>query len=110
VVSFQIPLTALIKFADPKNGFLTDEGRSVIQQLIDRTGGATGGTILFAGDEVYGVPTGTLLRTTFVSNPALPVGAGYSQAEVTAIRDQVIVLGERIAALIVDSQAVGVIA
>jgi hypothetical protein len=44
-----------------------------------------------------------------VSNPALPVGVGDSQAEVTAIRDQVIALGERLAALIVDNQTVGVI-
>lgn len=110
MVSLQVPLTTLVQFVDLKTGFLTDQGRTIIQQLIDRTGGPTGGAILFAGDEVYGVPSGTLSRATFVSDPALPVGVGYSQAEVTAIRDQVVALGERIAALIVDSQAVGVIA
>lgn len=109
MVNTATPLTTLVQFVDPETGYLTNEGRTIIQQLIDRTGGATGGTLLFAGSEVYGVPTGTLNRATFVSNPARPVGVGYSQAEVTAISDQVIVLGERLAALIIDSQGVGVI-
>lgn len=108
-MSNQIPLYAVGQFVDPTTGQLSNEGRTIINALINRTGGPNGGTVLFAGSETYGVPTGTLSRAIFVSNPALPVGAGYSQAEVTAIRDQVIALGERIAALIVDSQTVGVI-
>lgn len=109
MVALQIPLTTIMQFCDPKNGYLTNEGRTVVQALIDRTGGPTGAVILFSGSEVYGVPTGALSRLTFVSNPALPVGAGYSQAEVTAIAAQVTALGERLAALIIDSQTVGVI-
>lgn len=105
----QIPLTTIMQFCDPQTGYLTNEGRTVIQALIDRTGGALGSPVLFAGDQVYGVPTGALVRGTFLSNPALPVGAGYSQAQLSAIRDQLNVLGEHLAALIVDSQAVGVI-
>lgn len=107
--SLQTPLTTLVQFVDTKTGFLTDAGRTIIQQLIDRTGGPTGGTILFAGSSVWIAPTGPVSRATFVTNPVLPVGAGYSQAEVTAIRDEVLLLAQRIAALIEDSQAVGVI-
>lgn len=109
MVSLQTPLTTLVQFTDPKTGFLTDQGRTIIQQLIDRTGGPTGGTILFAGSEVYGVPTGPVLRATFDTTPPLPVGAGYSQAEVTAIRNELYLILQRLGALIEDSQAVGVI-
>lgn len=109
MVSTQIPLTTIMQFCDPQTGLLTNEGRTVIQALIDRTGGAIGSPVLFAGDQVYGVPSGVLSRATFVSSPALPVGVGYNQAEVAAIRDQVIALGERLAALIIDNQTVGVI-
>lgn len=103
------PLTTLVQFCDPDTGFLTNQGRTIIQQLIDRTGGANGGAILFAGSQTWAVPTGSLLRNTFVSNPVLPVSAAYSQAEVTALRDFLVVVASHLAALIIDNQSVGVI-
>lgn len=109
MVSFQIPLTTLVQFSEPKNGFLTDAGRTVVQQLINRTGGPIGGTILFAGSSVWIAPTGGVSRTTFDTAPALPVGVGYSQAEVTAIRDELLLIARHLAALIKDCQTVGVV-
>lgn len=47
-------------------------------------------------------PTGTGARTTFNMDLALPAGAAYSQAEVTAIANQVIVLQKRLGQLILD--------
>lgn len=105
----QIPLTTIVRFTDD-NGYLTNEGRTIINALINRTGGATGGTVLFAGSEVYGGVTGSVLRAPpLVTNPVLAVGAVYSQAELTAIRNYMLALAEFVGALILDNQSVGVI-
>lgn len=47
-------------------------------------------------------PAGTGSRATFDMDLALPVGAAYAQAEVTAIANQVIVLQKRLGQLILD--------
>lgn len=47
-------------------------------------------------------PTGAGSRATFDMNLALPAGAAYSQAEVTAIANQVVVLQKRLGQLILD--------
>lgn len=50
----------------------------------------------------WGTPTGTIARTTFNANPTLNVGAAYSQAELTAIRDHLIVVSQRLGAYVTD--------
>lgn len=47
-------------------------------------------------------PTGTGSRATFDMDLALPVGGAYSQAEVTAIANQVIALQKRLGRLVLD--------
>lgn len=105
----QIPLTTVVQFTDPKTGYLTNEGRTTINALIERTGGPVGATVLFAGSSTWGDPVGAVLRNALATAPALPVGAAYSQAELTAIRDYVLVVAQHLGALIEDSKDVGVI-
>lgn len=50
-------------------------------------------------------PTGTGARTTFDMDLALPVGAVYSQAEVTALANQLVILQKRLGRLVLDEIA-----
>jgi hypothetical protein len=51
-------------------------------------------------------PTGAGSRATFNMDLALPVGVAYSQAEVLAIANQVIVLQKRLGQLVLDEKTV----
>lgn len=107
MANLQTPLTTLVQFIEPKTGLLTDAGRTIIQQLIDRTGGPTGGAIVFSSGEVWGDPVGALSRAAFTTNSPLPVGAVYSQAELTDIRDQLLFVCERVGAIMADLKTSG---
>lgn len=105
----QIPLYAVGQFVDPKTGQLSNEGRTIINALINRTGGPNGGVIVFATGEVYGTLFGPISRAAFNTNPPLPIGAAYSQAEVQALRAQVQALSQLVGALVTDLQTSGAI-
>lgn len=97
-------------FVDTKTGMLTDVGGAIMQALIARTGGPAGGVAVLQGQAPgWGTPTGTLDRAAFATSPALPVGGAYSQAELTAIRDFLIEVAQRVGALITDDLGSGVI-
>jgi hypothetical protein len=51
-------------------------------------------------------PTGAGSRASFNMDLALPVGAAYNQAEMTAIANQVIVLQKRLGQLVLDEKTV----
>ena len=52
----------------------------------------------------WGSPAGTLSRSSYsgTTAAALPIGAAYTQAEVVALRDAVVLLSQAVAALLTD--------
>lgn len=81
-----------------------DASLKIANNLSDVNNVTTSRTNLQIGPATGGWvdPTGAGSRATFDMNTALPVGAGYSQAEVTAIAAQVIVLQKELGQLILD--------
>jgi hypothetical protein len=70
------------------------------QYLLTRFGQPTTG---------WTAPTGTVSRATFDADWTTAVSNPPTQAEVAAIRDQVIVIQKRLAALEIDSLSIGTI-
>lgn len=81
-----------------------DASLKIANNLSDVNNVTTSRTNLQIGPATGGWvdPTGTGSRATFNMDLLLPVGAGYSQAEVTAIANQVIVLQKRLGQLELD--------
>lgn len=81
-----------------------DASLKIANNLSDVADVSTSRTNLQIGPATAGWvdPTGAGSRATFDMNLALPAGAAYSQAEVTAIANQVIVLQKRLGQLELD--------
>jgi hypothetical protein len=90
-----------VAFVD-KDGVLTGYGRNTIVQLLKST---------FIGPAATGwvAPAGTGSRASINENFTTPVSNPPTQAEMTALRDQVIALQKALGQLIIDLSTVGAI-
>ena len=85
------------------NGVLTSYGRNLLVQLLNST---------FTGTPATGwaTPSGTGSRASINGSFTEVASAGYTQAQVQAISNQVSALSAALAQLIIDLEAVGAIA
>jgi hypothetical protein len=81
-------------------GIVTQPWLMFFQYLLTRFGQPIGGWV---------PPTGTVSRATFDADWTVAISDPPTQAEVEAVRDQVIVLQKRLAALEQDSLSIGTI-
>lgn len=100
--AFALATAALAAAATAQGG--ADASLKIANNLSDVANVNTSRANLNIGPATAGWvdPTGTGSRATFDMDTALPVGAAYSQAEVTAIADQVVILQKRLGQLILD--------
>lgn len=92
-----------VAFVDA-NGVLTGYGRNLLVKLLK-------GILIAPAPNGWGTPTGgagsrAAISTTFTT----PVSNPPTQAEMIAVRDQVIALQQALGQLIIDLETVGVIA
>lgn len=85
------------------------QGSANSAQITANSALALATTSLQEGDAVagWGAPSGSGSRTSFSMDVLLPVSGAYSQAEVTAIAAQVIVLQKRLGQLEIDLLTLG---
>lgn len=96
--------------SDINSGTLTHERGgleadvSAYNGLVKIAGGATSNVTAASG---WGTPTGTATRTTFASASGQTISATPTQTEVQNIDDHLVVLSERLMALITDLKSKG---